>query len=372
MKKIFRALRFLAVWFITTFMLLICFAIILPADETGQVNLSNFHVLVLIVIPIALGVLTLKMNAKIVHKHGEDSQGPASPQRNLEVANPQKEAQSSSESFKIPRTKKKQMELAERLLENINVCVSLANKSDRVDLFIKWYDEAINDLSNLMQLEKATFKVPPVLDYYRLKDELQWHLCDAIVRAKEKTVSDIKGKYQNSREFQERTLKSFEDDIGGIRSRFSDGTATLADESIQEIQRLLGFKGISSNSKIDAGLSSVDFMDGHSFEYWCADLLRKNGFTDVEVTKGSGDQGVDVLAEKGGIKYAIQCKCYSSDLGNTPVQEVNTGKTIYHCQIGVVMTNRYFTQGAKDAAVATGVLLWDRDKLQEMIEKSGN
>lgn len=90
------------------------------------------------------------------------------------------------------------------------------------------------------------------------------------------------------------------------------------------------------------------------------------GFCNVEVTRGSGDQGVDVLAEKDGVKYAIQCKCYTSDLGNKPVQEVNTGKTIYRCQVGVVMTNRYFTQGAKDAAEATGILLWDRDVVQKM------
>ncbi len=109
-------------------------------------------------------------------------------------------------------------------------------------------------------------------------------------------------------------------------------------------------------------------MSGPEFERWCAGLLENNGFTDIELTSGSGDQGVDVLAEKDGIKYAFQCKCYSSDLGNKPVQEVHAGKYIYQCHVGVVITNRYFTQGAKDAAKATGILLWDRDKLQSMIE----
>lgn len=116
---------------------------------------------------------------------------------------------------------------------------------------------------------------------------------------------------------------------------------------------------------------SIDTMEGHEFEYWCADILRKNDFIDVTVTQGSGDQGVDVLAVKDGIKYAIQCKCYSSDLGNKPVQEVYTGKSVYRCQIGAVMTNRHFTQGAKDAAEATGVLLWDRDAVERMANKAG-
>ena len=114
---------------------------------------------------------------------------------------------------------------------------------------------------------------------------------------------------------------------------------------------------------LEAELLTVDLMEGHDFEYWCADLLRKIGFVNVIVTQGSGDHGVDVLAEKDGIRYAVQCKCYSKDLGNSPIQEVSSGKMMpqYHCQVGAVMTNRYFTKGAKELAEATGTLLWDRD-----------
>lgn len=108
-------------------------------------------------------------------------------------------------------------------------------------------------------------------------------------------------------------------------------------------------------------MQEVDLMDGHQFEYWCADLLQKLGYENVTVTRGSGDQGVDVLAQKDGIHFAVQCKCYHSDLGNTPVQEINAGKIIYHCHIGSVMTNRKFTTGGVAAAQATGILLWDRD-----------
>lgn len=116
-------------------------------------------------------------------------------------------------------------------------------------------------------------------------------------------------------------------------------------------------------------ITSIDGMDGHEFEYFCADILKKDGFSGVSVTKGSGDQGVDILATKGGVKYAIQCKNYASPLGNTPVQEVSAGKIFYNCHVGVVMTNSTFTPGAKTLAQATGVLLWDRTVLQSMIDK---
>ena len=111
-------------------------------------------------------------------------------------------------------------------------------------------------------------------------------------------------------------------------------------------------------------------MEGHQFEYWCADLLRENDFQNVSVTQGSGDQGVDVLAEKGGVRYAIQCKCYSGPLGNKPIQEVHTGKTYYNCHVGVVMTNSHFTSSAIEAAKRTNTLLWDRDYLKQLLENA--
>ena len=129
-------------------------------------------------------------------------------------------------------------------------------------------------------------------------------------------------------------------------------------------------RGQSGLSIVEYELSKIDGMDGHLFEHWCADLLLGNGFCDVKVTPGSNDQGVDILAKKDGVTYAIQCKRYSSDLGNTPVQEVAAGRAIYGCHVAVVMTNQHFTSSAKVAASATNVLLWDRDRLTQMIETS--
>ena len=123
---------------------------------------------------------------------------------------------------------------------------------------------------------------------------------------------------------------------------------------------------LSEESDKNATLENFDNLEGLEFENWCANLLRINGFINVEVTRASGDQGVDILAEKGEIKYAIQCKCYSSDLGNSPIQEVHAGKSMYNCHVGAVMTNRHFTSGAKELSKATGVLLWDREKLLQM------
>ena len=39
-------------------------------------------------------------------------------------------------------------------------------------------------------------------------------------------------------------------------------------------------------------------MDGYQFEYQCAEILKRNGFSRVQVTQSSGDQGVDIIAHK--------------------------------------------------------------------------
>ena len=114
--------------------------------------------------------------------------------------------------------------------------------------------------------------------------------------------------------------------------------------------------------------NDFDQLEGHAFETFCAKVLMQNGFEKVKVTQGSGDQGIDIIAHKDDIKYGIQCKCYSSDIGNRAVQEVFAGKTFYDCHIGVVLTNRYFTKSAIKLAQNNGVILWDRNKLLQMID----
>ena len=114
---------------------------------------------------------------------------------------------------------------------------------------------------------------------------------------------------------------------------------------------------------------ALDEMEGHEFEYYCADLLERHGFEDVEVTKGSGDFGVDVLAEKDGVTYAIQCKRYDYPVGVKAVQEAYAGRDYYDRMVGAVMTNQYFTDPAVKAAKRLKILLWDRGYVESMMDE---
>lgn len=108
-------------------------------------------------------------------------------------------------------------------------------------------------------------------------------------------------------------------------------------------------------------------MEGHEFEFFCADLLRDRGFVEVEVTRGSGDYGIDILAEKDGVTYAIQCKRYGTPVGVKAIQEAYAGRDYYDRMVGAVMTNQYFTSPAVEAAGRLKILLWDGGYLEEMM-----
>lgn len=98
-------------------------------------------------------------------------------------------------------------------------------------------------------------------------------------------------------------------------------------------------------------------MTGYDYEHAVAAYLLRNGFHDVEVTKASGDYGVDIIAQKGSEKYAIQCKYYSKPIGVSAVQEVAAGKMMYGCTAAMVVTNNRFTNAAENLANVAGVIL---------------
>lgn len=113
----------------------------------------------------------------------------------------------------------------------------------------------------------------------------------------------------------------------------------------------------------------MDEMEGAEFELFCANLLERKGFIDVNVTKASGDFGVDILAEKDGVTYAIQCKRYADPVGVKAIQEVYAGREYYDRMVGAVLTNQYFTAPAVEAARKLKILLWDRGYLESMMEE---
>lgn len=101
------------------------------------------------------------------------------------------------------------------------------------------------------------------------------------------------------------------------------------------------------------------------FEFFCAEELRRTGWT-ARVTKRSGDQGVDVVAEKDGLRVVVQCKLYSHPVGNKAVQEAAAAKAHEQATHAVVATNSTYTPAAKQLASTNKVLLLHYRDLQDL------
>jgi len=113
--------------------------------------------------------------------------------------------------------------------------------------------------------------------------------------------------------------------------------------------------------------------NGKLFEKESARLLSDAGF-DVDHIGTTGDQGADIMARKGGLSFAIQCKDYSSPVGNGAVQQALSAKAYYQADYAVVCAPNGFTKSAKSLAATAGVilltpaLLQDLEKLRAMVD----
>lgn len=106
-------------------------------------------------------------------------------------------------------------------------------------------------------------------------------------------------------------------------------------------------------------------MTGHDYEHFVAQLIRDQGY-EAYVTKGSGDHGVDVIAEIGELRIAIQCKHYNGSVSKA-VQEVYTAMGIFDCDAALVISNSSFTSSAKQAAQKLGVILIHHEQIPNYI-----
>lgn len=132
-----------------------------------------------------------------------------------------------------------------------------------------------------------------------------------------------------------------------------------------KIYRTRSYKGVFRKGTLSVG--ELDNLDGIAFEELACEILVANGFEIAENTPASGDYGVDILAQKEGMSYAIQCKRYLEPVGLEAVQQVYAGRAYYECHVAVVLTNQTFTANAQNLADKLGVVLWDRETLRNLL-----
>ena len=132
-------------------------------------------------------------------------------------------------------------------------------------------------------------------------------------------------------------------------------------------------KGIENSQYDEDERIDIDKMDGGTFEHFCADLLRVNGWTDVRVTPASGDHGIDITAEKDDIKWGFQCKRWNgTKVDAIAIGQTYKGKALYGCDMVAVITTSTLTAQAEGEAKQLGIKVWGRGKIRQLMSKLDN
>lgn len=101
---------------------------------------------------------------------------------------------------------------------------------------------------------------------------------------------------------------------------------------------------------------SIEGITPTEFEIAVAEKLKGMGW-EATVTKGSGDQGADVVARRNSKAVVLQCKYYGRPVGNKAVQEITAARDFYSANAAYVVTNSSYTKAAEELANATNVQL---------------
>lgn len=112
-----------------------------------------------------------------------------------------------------------------------------------------------------------------------------------------------------------------------------------------------------------ATLRSIDAMDGTEYEAFLAMLFAHLGYR-VEHVGRSHDFGADLLlTSRRRQRIVVQAKRYSGNVGIAAVQEALGAISYYGAVRAMVVTNRGFTDSARELAARSGVELWGREQL---------
>ncbi|MDA3047660.1 restriction endonuclease [Campylobacter sp. JMF_08 NE1] len=114
-------------------------------------------------------------------------------------------------------------------------------------------------------------------------------------------------------------------------------------------------------------------MNPFAFEILAQRLLRECGFVDVEVTKKTGDGGIDGTGKfkLNGIftfNVAFQCKRYSGSVSASAIRDFR-GSLTTDIEKGLFITTGSFTRDAKEEAMKSGKKQIDLIDGEEFMEK---
>lgn len=242
------------------------------------------------------------------------------------------------------------------------------------------YPELINPVFKALQDNGGSGTVSEIHD--KVLDQL--HL-------PQKAVEELhKNSNQTELEYQLAWARTYLRKYGAIESSargvwsIAQGYAEIADIDPREVERTVRGNSVESSESVgssnpaepnaenatESGTSNNVFnwkerlsevlknMNPYAFERLSQRLLRECGFTDVKVTKRSGDGGIDGTGKLkiNGIfsfSVAFQCKRFNGTVGAPQIRDFR-GSLDSNIEKGVLITTGVFSQEARKEANAPG------------------
>ncbi len=106
-------------------------------------------------------------------------------------------------------------------------------------------------------------------------------------------------------------------------------------------------------------------LDPYEFEAEIAELFKLNGYI-ANVTKGSGDGGVDIKLEKDGELGIVQCKRYKNKVGPGPIRDLYGTMTHGKYKYAFIVCPSGFTKGAFDFCRGKNITVMGLKRILEM------
>ena len=259
------------------------------------------------------------------------------------------------------------------LILDLRRLIFSCENDDNLNDLIRHYNSALKKLKYAKLLLPFGKNKKMLKNYsFELSNQKQSYIKSAMLKHYEIIVQHIKAKKIHDSRDINIGCKYLINTINFYKNIFDEKNLSFSSSLFEKLYLIIDFTEKYIGAYNVNTQYNIDLMKGQEFERYCANLLIAYGFKNIEVTKGSGDQGVDIVGYYNGFKFAVQCKRYSKKVGNSPIQEVVAGKNFYKCQGALVITNNYYTESAVQLAKANNVQLWDRKNLMEVIYYTDN
>ena len=199
---------------------------------------------------------------------------------------------------------------------------------DKSDLFTKFYDYVPIIIRRLLE-EKGKFVL----------DDLYFEIANTLCNGDPKTINQF-----------------LED------PHHSNSIKRLIDNYCSSTGRVYEKK--TYNIPVDEDAVDISMLDGTPFELLIKQMLEAEGYYNVINTGGSGDLGVDLLANKkdeSGMEklYLFQCKRWAANVGSEPMQRLVAERLRRGADVAICVTTSDYTEDGMKISREMDVGAWN-------------